>query len=64
MDKLYDLMTTGFKYQVVSCKSGDELYEVEPRFAFLGATFLLACSFRSRHNTVHCQPAQPCFACR
>eukprot|EP00288_Rhodomonas_lens_P017833 CAMPEP_0177711876 /NCGR_PEP_ID=MMETSP0484_2-20121128/12096_1 /TAXON_ID=354590 /ORGANISM="Rhodomonas lens, Strain RHODO" /LENGTH=381 /DNA_ID=CAMNT_0019223641 /DNA_START=20 /DNA_END=1165 /DNA_ORIENTATION=- len=28
MDKLYDLMTTGFKYQVVSCKSGEELYEV------------------------------------
>eukprot|EP00287_Rhodomonas_sp_CCMP768_P011480 CAMPEP_0196731550 /NCGR_PEP_ID=MMETSP1091-20130531/11231_1 /TAXON_ID=302021 /ORGANISM="Rhodomonas sp., Strain CCMP768" /LENGTH=379 /DNA_ID=CAMNT_0042074691 /DNA_START=11 /DNA_END=1150 /DNA_ORIENTATION=- len=28
MDKLYDLMTTGFKYQVVSCKCGEELYEV------------------------------------
>lgn len=25
MDKLYDLMTTGFKYQIVSCKSADEL---------------------------------------
>ena len=30
MDKLYDLMTTGFKYQIVSCKSAEELLVVNP----------------------------------
>ena len=28
MDKLYDLMVTGFKYQVISCKTGFELIDV------------------------------------
>jgi len=28
MDKLYDLMTTGFKYQIISCQSGAELMDV------------------------------------
>ena len=28
MDKLYDLMTTGFKYQVISCKTGFEIIDV------------------------------------
>jgi hypothetical protein len=31
MDKLYDLMTTGFKYQIVSCKSADELLQVNSK---------------------------------
>lgn len=28
MDKLYDLMVTGFKYQVISCKTGFEIIDV------------------------------------
>ena len=28
MDKLYDLMTTGFKYQIVNCKTGYEIIDV------------------------------------
>ena len=28
MDKLYDLMVTGFKYQIISCRCGSDVVEV------------------------------------
>ncbi len=28
LTQLYDLMTTGFKYQIISCKTGQEIVDV------------------------------------
>ena len=61
MDKLYDLMTMGFKYQILQCVCADQLYAVTMRhlatvLALVGKALSRARAFRAAQLLLHRGP--------